>query len=652
MSTVAEAICCSKCRKVPAKEKFRKDGTPGLPFRWVRRDGAIFCQECKPKMLTRNWSYDVRIVDEASQVLIDEQMKRAHRYRNDLCALEQSRRAKVEQVLKDQWPELVALETELATTDARVEEIRSAIGKKNAEDKKKGRGTAEQQEQLKELREKRRGLWAQRKSLRETAFASPATIAANRAVEEWALAELKRLRASCGLYWSTYSLVEQAAVSFRSGAPPKFLSWRGDGHIAVQIQGGLPVADAFGGHKQFQIRVEAGEPAQSGPMATAWLRVGSDQNSKPIWARVRFRMHRPLPEGVSIKWVHLTRVRVATHSKFKLVLAIEGPPGGSLVKTDGSDEGSVGIDVGWRLMDDGRLRLAYWMADRPLKYADIRFDGALAKSVILKGDGTEGELRLNDEVVERWKLCEHIDGVRRLLFNQMLAKLSVWLQGNQSIIPDWLKERTETLDQWKSENRLASLVLFWRDNRFEGDAAFFGDWDRWQEVRRTRGNEEYHALVKMLANDGILHAWQIQDRHLYDYQEGLRQRAMRHRDHLLRVFAAVMRRHYRTVLVEDVNWRDEILKYKPVESDTSLGIEKLYHRMAAPGRLIKYLGESVGTLRKNPKLTTKRCFECKKVCEFDASKSVEHECEHCGIKFDIDANAACWLLSGDAETGG
>ena len=100
----------------------------------------------------------------------------------------------------------------------------------------------------------------------------------------------------------------------------------------------------------------------------------------------------------------------------------------------------VGIDLGWRLLSDGCLRVALWHDDQ----------------------GNEGELRLPANMLGRWRHATDLRLVRDVTFNAAIALLRDWLKTNADILPAWLSEHAGTIHSWKSQARLAGLVNRWR----------------------------------------------------------------------------------------------------------------------------------------------------------------------------------------------
>lgn len=204
-------------------------------------------------------------------------------------------------------------------------------------------------------------------------------------------------------------------------------------------------------------------------------------------------------------------------------------------------------------------------------------------------------------------------------------------------IPQWLrealarKERSEAPDpsepeekliirlrRWRSAHRLAGVVDYWRQNRFENDEDIFA----------------------------FLEAWSSQNQHLWDYYVNVLYKTTLYRLHLYRNFAAWMRKICRTVVLEDTDWSDFMRKL-PKESD-DLDIpssRRRQARLSAPGTLsaICCMGFPKH-VKVPPQHTTQTCHICGEINAFDAAKNLHHTCTACGSRWDQDRNAACNLL--------
>jgi hypothetical protein len=567
----------------------------------------MFGHESRP---SRIWSFGAK-----PPVLcldaVREQMFAAHRYRNALVELERTRREKVEARLRDLHPELVSLDARIAAEEAELESARTAIKRTNSRSRSRS-ATPQQRVVIAEIRARLKDLRAERKAARKEAFASPQWIASQERINDWASSEAKRLRAESGLHWGTYLTVEQSMRGARSGAPPVFRRWTGDGRVAVQLQGGLSVDDLLAAQDR-RLRVEV----LDGARAVCRLRIGSE-GREPIWAQVPMTLHRELPADAQVKWAYLLQRRIGTRTEWRvqLVLARE-----SWEREDRADSGAVGVDMGWRLVEEG-LRVAYWVGD----------------------DGEEGELILPRRDVGRWAKADDLRSIRDRHFNLIRDVLAAWIKHND--VPEWLAERVATLSHWRSAARLAAVVLMWRDQRFAADAEPHPD------AAAIRGglrlDQRHYGMPEGIF--ALLEAWRKKDKHLYDWECSQRVKAARWRDDMFRNFAAMLRRKYRTARVKAVDWKKMTRAARPEEDDVD-GAVRHYRRVAAVGRLLQLIDESMEVERLPPMNTTRRCHECDELSGESNPAALIHCCENCGATWDQDRNAAVNLLrAGDPAT--
>lgn len=642
---------CSECGNERSSGRTTAGGQEALPFRWTRTaEGDPLCPDCKPDVAVRNYVYECKPPTGESRRLIEEQMRLAHRYRNALVETERRRRTRVDSAVREVCPALAEVEAKIAAEEAALAAVREAIRAGNAAARKKQTGTAEQKAEVKAVTARLKPLWQRRKELRAETFAGDALRSILAEVEAWAKGENQRLynEAFAALHWGSRVHVAASCRSLRSGAPPEFVRFRGDGHIAVQLQGGVPADEAVVAldrgaswdpppKGQFFVRTVGDHPRK--PHAHIGIRVGTvDGSTAPVWATLFCRLHRPFPPDSRLKMVHLTRRREGTRDLWHVVVSVENVP----PVTDRAESGRVGVDVGWRKLPDGRLRVASWAGD----------------------DGRTGELTMSAEYVERCQRIPGLDSTRKKLFNVAHARLLEWVAANP--LPAAWTEVTEAaprppaahLSAWRSEARLRQLVEFWTANRLPGDEAVFGDPAALAAERerllarhapnRDAGNLAYHQVVKAAAGQGDLYAWRLQDIHLLEYRVGLQRRTRAHREERMRLLAVGLRRRYRTAAVEDINWREDVLEKPEAEHDDELAAVRAFHRMAAPGRLLQLLAEHTAeTVRVAPDHTTTDCHACGRRCEFDAARVLVHTCEHCGATWDQDHNAAVNLLNAE-----
>jgi len=554
---------------------------------------------------SRIWSYGADAPHEESRERVEGQYRAAHRYRNKLCEIERARREASEKAIRRAAPDLEKLDAEVLRLQGELDAALAEGRGRNQSERKRVKDP-ELTRRIKELRGLLREARSRLNVRRREVYADPRTKAALGAVTEASFAAKKLARAETEAFWPTYLQVEQAAAKFGTGAPPRFLRWTGEGKIAVQIQGGLPVTSLFTGtDRRFRL-VPIG-----GLDYTAYLRVGSE-GREPVWARCDVRLHRLPPYDAKVQWVYLTRRREGTRYRWWLQLVLARAAGWD--RPDAAKAGRVAVDLGWRLLPDGTgLRVAYWLGD----------DGAEGELVIphdrLKAPEDEPEWRPH----ATWDKPDDLRSIRDKYFDGIRLNLAEWLRSR--VVPDWLRERTVTLGQWRSTARLAALILHWRGERFAGDEEMFE----------------------------ALEAWRKRDKHLYNWEGSQRGKLVRWRDDLYAKFACGLMRRYREIVLEDVNWRELAKVPEPGQASLPGGVVP-YRRVAAVGRLTELLKERMEVVWVDPagKATdgealapTMRCAECGEMDAFDAARELVRTCRHCHFTEDQDRRACRVLLA-------
>lgn len=551
----------------------------------------MFGHDSKP---SRIYSYGAREPVEGL-ARVEEQMRLAHRYRNRLVELEIQRRAKVDEALRRLSPELANLKGEISGAEARLEASRGEIRAANKAARRRVRKPDASVDAIAASKEGLKALRARRKEARAALFAGEPWKAEQDAINAWATEEQKRLRAASGVFWGSYLFVEQSMAGCRSGPPPRFMPWRGEGHLAVQLQGGLPVAAARAG-TDTRFRIDAAPADKDGAATVAMFRVGtSPKDRSPVWAAVPFALHRPMPEDAEIKWVHLVRRKLAAKPEWSLKVVLSREAGWA--RQDAAGEGRVGVDVGWRVKDDGSLRVAYWRGS----------------------DGAEGDLALPARWLEMMRKVEHMRSVRDVNFNAARDAFAAWIRAHPETVPQALREVCASLASWRSAERLSGVVLRWSEVSFPGFA-------------------EPLAALK---------AWRKRERHLYEYETNSRDQLQRERECLYRNFAAKLRRAYRMAVVEDLDLRD-FHELPEAEGPAPDGALREHTRDACLHLLMRCVRESMTETVKAPAPnTTLKCAECGHVNDWD-KRALMQTCAGCGKTEDQDRNAATNLLGAAA----
>lgn len=534
---------------------------------------------------TRIWSFGAKAPKPLDYA--KEQMFLAHRYRNKLVEIERQRRVDLETILQETFPELATLQGRVDEAAGRLEAARATASAANSAKRKKGVSDPAKALIL-AIRGELKTLRAELKEMKVACWADPIVQDRLQAVDRVALARGKAARAECGVYWGTYLCIEDSTRSFRKGAPPEFKRYRGDGKIAVQIQQGMSVAEFANG---MDTRLQQGE--RVGNWTTVRFRMGSNPDRSPVWCETRVRFHRQLPADSRIKWAWLLCRRIGTRDKWSFQFVLDGDFG----REASASAVFVGVDVGWRMTPDG-LRVAYGVDD----------------------NWNESELVISNSMLSRWEKVESLQSIRDLNFNEARAHLVKWLATTTG--PEWLATTFQALPQWRSPARLAKAAVYWRTNRFDGDAEGFD----------------------------TLEAWRHQDAHLYNWQAHQLASAVRWRDNLYREFAAKLRGQYGKVRIESMNV-SQLQRLRPVEEADAIEFGRQYQRIASVGRLLAILKEAAPCELVPAADTTAKCCGCGQPTGEVLRHLLVHRCRACGLEMDQDRNAAINLLRHGPSSG-
>lgn len=446
-----------------------------------------------------------------------------------------------------------------------------------------------------------------------------------------------------GLYWPTYNAVIQAhdtaaaAVASRrkagAAAELHFRRFEGNGTWTVQLQraaadpertfAGLLAGDT----KWRQVARIDVEPVLADP--SAWealspaqrrragrgqlaIRIGSRPDRSAIWLELPVTFHRPIPADADITQIQVTRRRIGTHfelsASFTCRLAAPAPIS--------SVHGVVALDIGWRRLSDGALRVAVWQS--PVTRT-LQLPEPARRWVRPMAGG--GELILPAPWLAEQTAMEKIQALRDLKLDAL-----------RPLVVEWLAEHpdaTEALDirgevsRWRSPARFAALALRWRDNRQSGDPTVLA----------------------------ALSAWRVQDRHLYERVANTRDQLGRRRREVYRCVAAALVDTYGVIALETMHI-GQITRPGPAEdpSDEQADAARRQARAASPGMLTGAIRtaaqrEGVVVVEVPAKDTTRIHQPCGTRLEASAAERITMWCPVCECGFDQDQNAAANLLA-------
>ncbi len=543
-------------------------------------------------MTTLNWVYGARTPD--VEQAVSDAIFTAHRYRNRLCELELAKRERHEKLLQRLAPEYVKACAAVVAVETPLGVAREAIQvEKRKQRTKKPTGCEEFVATAKECLGQLKGVRATRKTAKKAAYTDRFVAEAMAENSEQHAAALAVAKTESGLYWGTEATVTTACKPFSKKAPPRFRRYEGEGQLGVQLQKGLDtrVATEWNTKVQLILPPELEEAmavdgkASSGLCRTAecLFRIGSDKG-KPVFARLPISFHRPLPPG-KIKWAYLERRRIADHVRWsiRLTIVVARKPAPPITKP------TVAVHVGWR-MDKDELRVLTWRGS----------------------NGSTGTLALPKSHLDDYLRIDEMQSIRDHKLNAILAHVRQWLSDHE--IPDWLKESTKSLHQWRAPARLAALTWRWKENRFDEDADIFDEIEMWRKSDKKRWQHERRLTV----------------------------RVARRRKDWYRNFACRLKSRFDVVIIAPISAKKLVERHKPEDLEQDPKARRA--KQAAVAGLLTIIGEKFGLrcVVTNAAGITLTCSQCG---HNNAAPRRRVQCGGCSRTYDRDENAAVNTLA-------
>ena len=170
-------------------------------------------------------------------------------------------------------------------------------------------------------------------------------------------------------------------------------------------------------------------------------------------------------------------------------------------------------------------------------------------------------------------------------------------------------------------------------------AAYLGDARRRSRSRRVGiAAGDPHGPTRKGPWENLTH-WAKQDRHLYQWERDEYAKAIRARRAVTLEFCQRLVARYEMIRVEKFSLPDVIRADAPTEIPEAKHVRFL----AAPGEVRATLIRLAGDARVDivrAKALTCTCHACGGKCEWDQARELDHVCEHCGARWDQDANNA------------
>lgn len=630
---------------------------------------------------TRIWSFGARPPrSQEDRESVREQLWKANRYYNRLIEIEIARRKAFRETRARLIPQLAELEEKneviQAALDAARQDLRNL--RKSARQRSDAPGLKTRIVQLvKEAREIGKSLKAERKAVTDATklvrerLMEMATLAeteqgrgsermktlqlnlqalpknvldfveAADRVQATSYQAIRDARATCDVYWGTYLLVEEAAkTASKSLTDPRFKRFTGEGRLGVQIQGGMTTQALFSGRSTL-LQLDPLSPDQwdsrggcRHAYTIARIRVGTVEKGRaPLWMEFPTLIHRKMPDGlVKQAWIQVRRLGLKT--KYQLQLMIESA---EFMRRE-RGRGTVALDVGWRSLPNGNLRVAYWV----------------------DSSGRHGSLELPERLRSGLSLPEALRGFNDKHFEAAKKALREWMARQPpDRLPAWLVEDTSHIAQWRQPRRLAH-VAHKLTSELAPDA---GDlWCHWKRERLSANpRRDLFATLNEIgawltargvADESVrvavyLHFWRLKNCHLLNWESNQRDKVLGHRKDIYNQWSNWLVRTYDTIVLEEFDLRTVAKRAQPEEDDDAHQAVRHNRTVAAVSELrlaIKERAAPEALILCPVSPSTITCHACRHEENFDRAAELVHTCPGCGRSWDQDWNHAANLL--------
>ena len=634
--------------------------------------------------------------------LVRDQAFRAHRYYNKLVEIERERRNRYEEIREQMCPGFAEVEAKVEDLDQQIDALRAEINADKARERTR-RVDQEKAARLKELREQRKALFAELKQKRDefnAAIGSAAeefrrrykarigeskdvglmfearseTLEEMLAEPEWSdawkavarsdaegVAKAKLARAESGLLKGTYDLVDAAFQSAKAKAklsPPRFHRWDGNGRVGRRLTPPVPVASLFDASSApIKIRPLPADTWDTRPgrrKAKTELTVFLGRGVLPV--TIPFIMHRPLPEGGTVRgfWIRVRRVGVRTF--YSVQLTVEGGTAWRAPTKSRSTHRAeaVAVNFGWRLLHHG-VRVAYWLGT----------DGRSGEVVIpsIAPPPNHRDRKRGEQPYSLLDRLDYPDTLRAIQDRVFNAARAVVVEKRAELGLKWPderdgKDRLQYAHAWRSPAKLAAFAnhlvaqygkealtqLYWHTWRKERIAAgldliaSFETIDAWAQERGLSDPCARFAFY--------LECWRRKDAHLYQWASNQRDRALLHRREIYRIAARQLEREYGQLAIDDTDFKKLAERPKPEEQDDSNDKVRRRRKQAAPGELRGAMKLAFGDSRiitVESSGNSKYHHNCGAALH-GSDQDLVVRCESCSLTIDRDENNCMNLL--------
>ncbi|ABL01400.1 zinc ribbon domain-containing protein [Pelobacter propionicus] len=397
---------------------------------------------------------------------------------NDLVTIEREHRAKYRELIGSD-EETAQMDTEIASIKDRLSVLDEGRKKLRVEHRKKKCPEIDcLDENIKKLKSELKAVASKAKETR--AAAKDRIRAAGNDIEnlekDRQAAVIKAYNNS-GLWWGNYNAVlesyKKARIkALKDGAELKYHRFDGSGRFTNQIQGGMSVQDLLEGNRNVaSLRLvssgELGDISGKKPpsldlqsvgsrrdsreygILAITLYTGTDEQSKKFRRTLSFPviLHRPLPEGATLKSLSVHRKRVGTDFVWSVVFTFTTDC--PTYDQRSSTGNRCGLNLGWKKQAGGGLRVA------------TIYDGSDARHITLPQAIIDG--------------LDYVNGDLQGRIDSAANENHAWLleQWGGDELPESLQELRSMLRRSKRPHpaKFAKAVIAWRNYpEYLGDA--------------------------------------------------------------------------------------------------------------------------------------------------------------------------------------
>ncbi len=553
---------------------------------------------------------------------IDLQLRLANDFWNQLVEIERENRRQYAEIVNSS-PEVADLSAQIAVFETEREELIAERKRRRAAVRSKAKAdTGSLEHRLGELRSELRPLYEARKKLMPQVRKS--RVGELKALEIQRREKVKAARqaySAKGLFWSNYNAVAASydtarAKALKEGAQLRFRRFDGSGRLVNQLQSGPSVDDLLNAkHSQVSLRIDG--PLRSGRRAKAGCAgiltvtafTGRDSDGKSYRRNVRFpiRLHRPLPEGASVKSVAVSISEVAGEKRYAVTFTC---------RADQSDEpvtgtAAAGVNLGWKRVTEG-LRVA----------------------TAVFSTGEVNHLVLENRWLARMERVRALQAELDEAVNDFLPALKSALDA----MPLWSEEIQVEGIPSMLHRRLSGVLRAPRLSAASLLGLLFEIKVLWEEEPNAM------ALLHPLAEG--MEAWRKQAKRKHLEMMHLREKLLAERKNRYRVFAKELADKAGMVILDDTSYREAARLSKADGEENPLTEQARSNRvLVAPFELRLAIDQSFGKRGGKIERYGGKINACQRCGSSDLSGELVKTCGGCGAVFDVDENAASNLLA-------